>query len=68
MTNRRITTNKHNLARSVIDQPCDISETFKLLKRIYKEYIVEDVPNKLHPTKKAVRDLFISLAETIKYL
>jgi len=57
----KIIANKHNPARSGVDQPCDKAETFKIIKSIQKDYTVKYTPMYQHPMKKRVHDIFTKL-------
>ena len=59
--NNRIIANKQNNARSVVEQPADLSKTFKMLKCIQKEYTVSNLPTKSHPLKHIIVDNFNKL-------
>ena len=59
----KVTANKHNPARSGIDQPCDVTETFKLLKSMQKMYTVKNTPPDQHPMKLFAHKMFESLSK-----
>ena len=57
----RIVGNKQNNARSGVEQPADLTKTFKILKRIQSEYTVSNVPVKCHPLKRIIVEEFNKL-------
>ena len=58
----KITANKQNNARSGVEQPADLTKTFKILKRIQQEYTVSNIPIKSHPLKRIIHKQFDKLS------
>ena len=52
---------KHNAARSGGEQPCDRSDTFKLVNKLQSQYTCNDLPADRHPMKRIVAKKFDSL-------
>ena len=62
-TANKRTANKHNPARSGVDQPCDVTDKFKIIKRMQAEYTVKDTPPDQHPMKQLVNTMFTKLSK-----
>ena len=54
----KITANKQNVAQTGIEQPCNLTLCFKMLKDLQQKITLKDVSEKLFPLKKRLKDLF----------
>ncbi|EJK66261.1 hypothetical protein THAOC_12831 [Thalassiosira oceanica] len=56
----KIVANKHNAARSAVEQPADLAKVFKIIKELLPNYTARDVPADRVPVKAKVSEAFKS--------
>ena len=60
-SNNKIRENKHNAARSRVEQPADLTKCFKLIILLQKAMTVVNMPADRHPLKKLMLEIFSKL-------
>ena len=59
-TENKIIANKHNAARSGVEQPADLTPVFRIIKKIQPTHTVRDIPVDRCPMKRIISNMFHS--------